>query len=67
MGRITRARVRSDFQYARALMRQAETAFRTTKEAALDLEELSEVAHELVASTTTMLEYVQQQQTQEAD
>jgi hypothetical protein len=51
----TKAQVRSDFKYARELMRQADTAMKND-----DIEELSIIAHELVGSANVLFQYTEE-------
>ncbi len=52
--KTTKAQVRSDFKYARELMRQADTAMKND-----DIEELSIIAHELVGSANVLFQYME--------
>ena len=49
--------VRSDFRYARDLMRQAETLMQNW-----DQEEANDIANNLIAAVTTFAQYVEDQQ-----
>lgn len=49
--------VRSDFRYARDLMRQAETLMRNW-----DQKEADDIANNLIAAVTTFAQYVEDQQ-----
>ena len=51
----TKGQVRSDFKYARELMRQAEIAMKKN-----DIEEMSVLAHELVASANGFYRYMEE-------
>jgi hypothetical protein len=51
----TKAQVRSEFKYARELMRQAETAMKNN-----DSDELSILAHELVGSANVLFRYMEE-------
>jgi hypothetical protein len=51
----TKAQVRSDFKYARELMRQAEVAMKSN-----DIGELSIIAHELVGCSGVLFTYMQE-------
>ena len=51
----TKAEVRSEFKYARELMRQAETAMKNN-----DIDELSILAHELVGSANVLFRYMEE-------
>lgn len=50
----TKSQVRSDFAYARHLMRLAEPALKAD-----DLEELREIALELSAASSTLMQYLE--------
>lgn len=51
--KTTKTQVRSDWAYARELMRQADTALKAD-----NLDELSEIALELSAAASTLLQYL---------
>jgi hypothetical protein len=51
----TKAQVRSEFKYARELMRQAETAMKNN-----DSDELSILAHELIGSANVLFRYMEE-------
>jgi hypothetical protein len=51
----TKAQVRSDFKYAREMMRQAEVAMKSN-----DIEELSVIAHEFMACSSTLFQYMEE-------
>ena len=53
--KTTKAQVRSDFKYARELMRQAEVAMKND-----DIDELSIIAHELVGSANVLFRYMEE-------
>lgn len=52
---LTKSNVRSDFTYARHLMRLAETALVND-----DLDELNVIAHELLGAASTVLAYCEE-------
>ena len=53
--KTTKGQVRSDFKYARELMRQAEVAMKND-----DIDELSIIAHELVGSASVLFRYMEE-------
>ena len=52
--KTTKTQVRSDWAYARELMRQADTALKAD-----NLDELSEIALELSAASSTLIQYLE--------
>lgn len=60
--RTTKGQVRSDFAYARHLMRLAEPALRAD-----DLEELQDLAADLAAAAATLTQYVVDREERETE
>ena len=51
----TKAQVRSDFKYAREMMRQAEVAMKNN-----NIDELSIIAHEFLACSGSLFQYMEE-------
>jgi fructose-bisphosphate aldolase class 1 len=56
--RITKRHVRSDFTYARAMMRLADEAMRTNSG---NFDEMEQIANEMIACASTFAQYVEEQ------
>ena len=56
--KTTKSRVRSDFKYARELMRQADAAM---KSGTYDLEDLQSIESELIACMSTFSQWIEEQ------
>lgn len=54
----TKSHVRSDFRYAREMMRQADAAM---KSGSADFEDMESIANELIAAASTFAQWIEEQ------
>ena len=54
----TKSQVRSDFKYAREMMRQADAAM---KSGSTDFEDMESIANEMIAAASTFAQWVEEQ------